>query len=276
MPMTFNTLLREADISPDDVRLLRHKDKRAKKGCTPYELWRDIPPKFDLYQSHQKIENRKRLAAKYWASFLGLPTAETLFVGLYRVGNRSLLEQDTPWPHGDGIDKAGTCDVYALTLDQALGGFVGKLVIKWTGQEINWIQPSANRWEKPILELRLAFKEDPFPGFLDLQVPFSQVKTMPPGWKDAVRSARGIYLLTCPTSGRLYVGAALGQNGFLGRWLTYAADRHGGNKELKENPADYVISVLEVAGTAASERDILAMEVRWMKKFGTKAFGLNH
>jgi len=41
---------------------------------------------------------------------------ETMFVGLYHELS-SLLEQDTPMPHMDGIDKAGSCDVYDLKLE---------------------------------------------------------------------------------------------------------------------------------------------------------------
>ena len=47
MPLMFNTLLREAGIPLADVRLLRHKDQRAAKGRTPYELWRDDRQQFE-------------------------------------------------------------------------------------------------------------------------------------------------------------------------------------------------------------------------------------
>jgi len=70
MPIMFNTLLREAGFPAADVRLLRHKDKRAAKGRSPYEWWRDDRPKFDQYQSTQRIENREKFRARYWASFV--------------------------------------------------------------------------------------------------------------------------------------------------------------------------------------------------------------
>src|SRR5262245_9114638 len=78
MPILFNTLLEAAGLPLAEVRLLRHQDKRAEKGRTPYELWRDNRPQFDLYQSTQSIDNESRLRAKYWASFLGTPAGETL------------------------------------------------------------------------------------------------------------------------------------------------------------------------------------------------------
>jgi hypothetical protein len=58
-------IFREAGLNLADVRLLRHKDKRASKGRTPYELWRDDRQQFDLYQSTQSIENRRKLSARY-------------------------------------------------------------------------------------------------------------------------------------------------------------------------------------------------------------------
>ena len=120
MPITFNTILHTADFNLAHVRLLRHKDNRAVKGRTPYELWRYDRQGFDLYQSTQSIKNRNKLTAPYWASFLGTPTGGTLFVGIYRAEYRGVLEQDQPMPHMDGVDKAGSCDVYNLTLEERL------------------------------------------------------------------------------------------------------------------------------------------------------------
>jgi hypothetical protein len=59
MPVMFNTLLRGAGLSLGDVCLLRHQDNRADRGRTPYKLWRDDRPAFELYQSHQKRARKK-------------------------------------------------------------------------------------------------------------------------------------------------------------------------------------------------------------------------
>jgi hypothetical protein len=58
MPIMFNTILEAADFRLADVRLLRHKDRRAAKGRTPYELWRDNRPQFDLYQATQRLSHK--------------------------------------------------------------------------------------------------------------------------------------------------------------------------------------------------------------------------
>jgi hypothetical protein len=103
MPIMLNTILCEAGLPLPDVRLIRHKDKRAKRGCTPYELWRDDRPQFELYQSTQSVPNRNKLSAAYWAVCVVNRSGEAMFAGLYGVKHRGLLEQDTPMPHTDGI-----------------------------------------------------------------------------------------------------------------------------------------------------------------------------
>ena len=84
MPIMLNAVLREAGLPPSDVRLIRHKDRRATKGRSPYELWRDYRPQFDLYQSSQGIKNRKMFSAPYWAVFIVNLKDETMFGGVYR------------------------------------------------------------------------------------------------------------------------------------------------------------------------------------------------
>src|SRR5271166_3847688 len=111
MPIMFNSILQAADFRLADVRLLRHKDRRAARGRTPYELWRDNRPQFELYQSTQSIPNRKKLTARYWAVFIVNFDDETMFAGVYAVKYRGLLEQDQQMPHKDDVDKAGSCDV---------------------------------------------------------------------------------------------------------------------------------------------------------------------
>lgn len=275
MPITFNTVLREAGLPLADVRLLRHKENRSARGRTPYELWRDNRQQFDLYQSTQNVKNRTKLKARYWASFLGTPSDETLFIGVYGVKNRELLEQDTPRPHMDGVDRAGRCDVYELTLEKALGDLIGKLFIDWGPGARSWIQ-RPDRRNKPITELRTDFKEPDFPGFLNFMKALSELTKLPKSWIVVLQSSGGIYLLTCPKTKEQYVGSATGEEGFWGRWQDYVQTGHGGNLALKSrDPSDYQVSILEVAGTASTRDDIIRMEERWKSKLQSKEMGLN-
>jgi hypothetical protein len=275
MPIMFNTILVEAGLSLADVRLLRHKDQRAAKGRSIYELWRDAPQQFDLYQSTQKIADRTKLGALYWASLLGTPSNETMFAGLYHVKYRGLLDQDTPTPHMDDLNKAGSCDVYDLTLAQSLSALVGKLFIEWGPGPRIWIQ-RADQQNKRITELRTEFKEDDFPGFLNFIEPLSKLNTLPKSWVAALQSSRGIYLLTCPKTREQYVGKADSEGGFWSRWQNYVQTGHGENVALKSrDPSDYQVSILEVAGTASTAVDIIDMEVRWKSKLRSREMGLN-
>lgn len=275
MPIMFNTILHQAGLSPADVRLVRHKDHRAARGRTPYELWRDDRSRFEYYQSLQGIQGRKKFSAPYWAVFIVNLSEETMFAGIYAARYRGLLEKDAPKPHTEGVDKAGSCDVYDLKLQDTLGDLIGKLFIDWGPGVLAWVQ-YAERNDKPVIELRPEFKEPAFPGFLNLIEPLSRLTKLPQSWIAALEAARGVYLLTCPKTKEQYVGSATGEQGFWGRWLNYVQTGHGGDIALKSrDPSDYQVSILEVAGSSTTRDDILHMEGRWQAKLQSQEMGLN-
>jgi hypothetical protein len=275
MPIMLNTILLAVGLPLTDIRLLRHKDNRSAKGHNPYELWRDSPQQFDQYQSIQGIVNRGKLRVPYWISFVGTPGDETMFIGVYRVKYQGLLEQDMTMPHMDGVDKAGSRDVYEPTLDDALKDLIGKLFIDWGPGDRAWIQRPDNQ-NKPITKLRTEFKEPEFPGFLNFMQPLSKLDALPMSWIVALQSCRGIYLLTCPKTKEQYVGSTSGEDGFWGRWQNYVQTGHGGNVALKSrDPSDYQVSILEVAGSALKTDDIIKMESLWKSKLQSREMGLN-
>ncbi len=276
MSISFNCILRDHGLDPKDVRLIRHKDRGSSPGRSPYELWRNEPDAFNDYQSSQRISKRKIFSAPYWAVFIADGFNDTMFVGLYAASYQGLLKHDRPRPHKIGeIDLAGSCDIYELNLDERLQDLIGRLIIDWGPGERAWIQ-HANRQDKPVLELRLAQNEPPFPGFSNFIEPLSQLGKLPRGWITTLRSMRGVYILTCPRTKEQYVGSADGEDGFWGRWMQYYRTGHGGNLGLKSrDPSDYQVAILEIAGSAADHRDILAMEGRWQRKLQSKEMGLN-
>lgn len=275
MPLLFNSLLDQAGIAHEDVRLLRHQDGRATKGRTPYELWRDNRSAFDAYQGTQSPQNHARLRAAYWASFVGTPSGGTLLAGFYRCVYRGRSQEDLPQPHANGVDPAGTCDLYELGLDDRLNDLAGRLLIDWGAGERSWIQRADNQ-NKVVLEIRATFREPDFPGFARFLASLSSIERLPATWAAALTASRGVYLLTCPKTREQYVGSAYGADGFLGRWLSYVRDNHGGNVALQSrDPTDYQVSVLEVAGSAASVEAIIAMEDLWKRKLQSREMGLN-
>ena len=90
-------------------------------------------------------------------------------------------------------------------------------------------------------------------------------------------AARGVYLLTCPATGRHYVGSATGVDGFWGRWSEYRRSGHGGNVGLfGVETAPFSVSILQVAGSGDTETDIITLEQIWKNKLASLAFGFNH
>jgi hypothetical protein len=46
------------------------------------------------------------------------------------------LERDTAMPHGGGLDKAGSCDVYDLRSQKALSEFAGQAMRRLQSREM--------------------------------------------------------------------------------------------------------------------------------------------
>lgn len=138
-----------------------------------------------------------------------------------------------------------------------------------------WVQ-IASRQDKPIVEIKREFEEEAFCGYLTFVSDLPRLNALPAGWKAAFSASGGVYALTCPKTHELYIGSAYGAESFFGRWVQYAADGHGGNIQLKSRDrSDYQVSILEVAGSAATMQDIMAIESRWKDKLQTRQMGLN-
>jgi hypothetical protein len=282
VPLKFNALLRDEGIDPADVRLLRHQTGKI-RGRTPYTLWRDEPAAFERYQSTQDSapRERSRFRGRYWASFVVPPGGATLFVGLYEVdlvGAVPLDQLDPLTGVTVGASKPYPYDQYATRRLEALSAYIGRLSIHWgdsASASRAWVQKAANQ-DKVIVELSRAFQEEEFPGFTRLVRPLSEIATMPISWQAVLRATRGVYLLACPRTGEHYVGSAYGDDGFLGRWSAYVATGHGGNVGLRgRDPSDYLVSILEVAGSNMSAEEIIALEGVWKLKLHSRDMGLN-
>ncbi len=270
-------MIRAAGIDPAEVRLLRHQDASADPGRSPFTLWRTDSAAFREYQARQSPRSERVLKpARYWAAFVVTPGGETLFADLYRATFLGIGETDLPMVHrASEIDRAGAYIRFALQPLEATAHLSGRLVIEWGRGFLAWIQ-RADQQDKPILELRRTYQEEAFPGFADLLLNLSSLPSLPPSWIAVLRASRGIYLLTCPRTGELYVGSATGEEGFWGRWREYYETGHGGNVRLKSREAsDYQISVLEVAGSEQTTAEILRAEHRWMRRLQSTAMGLN-
>lgn len=281
MPIYFNMLLRDEGIDASDVRLLRHQTGKV-SGRTPYTLWRDDVGAFQRYQSTQDPTRRAYFDAPFWAAFVAPPKGGTLFVGLYAVsmiGSVPAGQIDPLTLREVGADKAiGSYDLYDCRPVEELSDYVGRLFVNWgdsSSANRAWVQ-RAERQNKEIIELMRTFQEEAFPGFSKFIRPLSEIESMPISWKEVLTANRGVYLLACPRTKEHYVGSACGEGGFLARWRDYVANNHGGNVGLKgRDPTDLQVSILEVAGSAFSAEDILALEASWKAKLLSRTIGLN-
>lgn len=277
MGLNFKSLLLEAGIDPAQVRLLRHQTTLP-NGLTPFDLWHRDRAAFDEYQSYQQHSQRAHFASPCWATFLGLHDGRTMFSGLYQVGEPQLVGEPYTFAATGQQFGAGVDDRYPLQLADELSSYIGLLYIDWSGGPSGkraWRQ-RADLQSKPITELHRTGASRPFPGFGAFIEPLSHILSLPQPWAQVLTANKGVYLLTCPDTKEVYVGSATGANGFLGRWTEYALNGHGGNVVLKRRqPSDYQVSILEVAGSHASDTEILALEERWKMKLQSREMGLN-
>ena len=277
MPLRFNQLLAEAGLDPGDVRLLRHQTSLG-SGRSLLEAWRSVRPEFETYQALQLSAKRASFARPYWAAFFGTWDGRTLFGGIYEAGAPLGLAEAVAVPLTGVIDPAGTVDRYTTRLTDLLSDYSGRLYIDWGGGSSgkrSWNQ-RADAQNKCITELHLSEAEQPFPGLMAIASSLSVLGEAPSGWAQRLSEARGVYLLSCPRNGELYVGSATGTGGFWSRWQEYRRNGHGGNLALVDREStDWRVSVLQVAGSADSTDDILAMEATWKVKLQSRDLGLN-
>ena len=172
-----------------------------------------------------------------------------------------------------------------------------RVIINWDWGTWNWVQvynPGKPKGE--VLEIRAKDYADrvltPFPGMGDVLMSFDEMAEMASSpldysdWHAALKSSKGVYLITYEggdASGiKMYVGAAYGDDGILGRWRAYSETPHGGNVKLKallkKNKNAYrqfKFSILQQLPEAATQREAIACEKLWKNKLGSRAFGLN-
>ncbi len=271
--LTFNHLLAAVDVPLERTRLARHKDQRSSAKVEPYTLWQRQDGSFELYQSVQK--NPVWKAGEYVAAFVVAPlTEETLFVGLYLV-----IEQGVVTDAGRRCPVSGACvlglHLYSMQKVEALAPYEGRVIIDWGPGFRNWVHLAANQ-AKPIREMRDRRHELPWPGFRHFHWSVQALGDLPNPWIPHLTHAFGVYLLVSRREGKLYVGSALGDEGFLQRWRSYQATGHGGNRDLKSVAGhDYEVSVLEVAASSAMEKEVRALETLWKVKLLSREFGLN-
>ena len=280
--LTFNLLLRDANLDPKDVYLVRHKDTRITKGLlqsrgsSPFELWLTQRNQFETYQ---QLQGEDCFRKRDWiASFVVTPGDETLFAGIYRKRGWGKPPEQLRECPVSGKPVSDSHVHYDLVREDRLSEWVGKVTIEWGDGFRAWIQnaDSKDSGDKNILEIRRTIREHPFPGYREFRHEnIAAIQSIWPSWQDALRNCKGIYLLTCKDHGELYVDKADGDDGFWGRFSTYAATGHEGNEGMKEHrTSGYAVTILEATATPV-QGELDRLESLWKDKLGTRTWGLN-
>lgn len=169
--------------------------------------------------------------------------------------------------------------------------YFGRLVVEYH----NPCRTMGRKYENVMDELEVVqilneqYTGNEFPGYENVRLSYSLLKNIVdrqlPGWVDALRNQKAVYLITDTKTGKMYVGSATSQTGMLlQRWSSYAADGHGGNIELRElvrqQGLDYVkenfqYSILENYNARMDDGYILKRESWWKETLCTRTHGYN-
>ena len=169
--------------------------------------------------------------------------------------------------------------------------YFGRLVVEYH----NPCRTMGRKYENVMDELEVVqilneqYTGNEFPGYENVRLSYPLLKNIVdrqlPGWVDALRNQKAVYLITDTKTGKLYVGSATSQTGMLlQRWSSYAADGHGGDIELRElgkqQGLDYVkenfqYSILENYNARMDDGYILKRESWWKETLCTRTHGYN-
>lgn len=169
--------------------------------------------------------------------------------------------------------------------------YFGRLVVEYH----NPCRTMGRKYENVMDELEVVqilneqYTGNEFPGYENVRLSYPLLKNIVdrqlPGWVDALRNQKAVYLITDTKTGKMYVGSATSQTGMLlQRWSSYAADGHGGNVELRElvkqQCFDYVkdnfqYSILENYNARMDDGYILKRESWWKETLCTRTHGYN-
>ncbi len=269
------------DLWDARVKLVRHVDRNQ-----DLELLLNLGF-FETYQAGQAREVFK--GADYLVSFVGEQGSRSRFVGVYRVDG--LLPEPLPLPDDYPYPAFAPQLAYRLTRLPEFEDLEGRLVVDWGGGTRSWVQWLKRKTgvkSKAVIEVLPRGYVKDFPGYDRVVLAFQELQRIVENraanrtWHAQLASVAGIYLITDLASGSQYVGSAAGGAGILGRWETYARNKHGGNKLLKAllvaDPRRYLkfqYSILRTLPRTMTPKEVVEIEGLYKRKLGARAFGLN-
>jgi hypothetical protein len=278
MSLSFHKILDIYGINPPETKLVRHSDAEI----PILETFKNNLARFEKYQSFQT--KKKFGTAAHLAVFAPSQGTSALFLGIWNIvgctENADFGEEHCQLLNKYDLPAHWFTDssYYHLERNPILDELSERIVIDWGGSTVSWVQNK----DKLIIELRRQNSIGKFVSYDEVQISYQYLKALCGDraanidWVNALSAVNGIYLIKDCSTGKLYVGSAYGENGIFNRWSAYAANGHGGNKELKKiNPNNFEFSILEIVSGTVSESEVIHREKRWKLKLGTREFGLN-
>lgn len=162
--------------------------------------------------------------------------------------------------------------------------FLGRLVVRFKNKDQNLVRLAESVIEQCIVTQILPdiFDNDLFPGYEKVNISWNEMKRIleKDNWKTALQNQKGVYLISDKLTGKMYVGAAYGENMILGRWCAYLNNGHGGNVALKSLTFDYIkqnftYSILDIYKSTTDDQTIIERESWWKKVLHSNQFGYN-
>jgi hypothetical protein len=269
--LTFGHILAAGGIDLRDVVVIRHT-YTAGGLETAADLTADKVLDYTRRQGHNNKlgKNPPRL----WLTFMADGGRRSRLLTVYE--NYGELPDEATEAHRH----------FVLRPTDALSSLVGRLVVEWSRDAVNWAKTGNAAAAFPVIEI--ADPETvPFPGFDRVLVSHAELvdvieDSRYASWRTALGAVQGLYLIADTSSGQLYVGKADGSERILGRWTDYARDGHGGNLALRQladldptHARHFLFSILRVFGPSVPAADVDEAESHYKRALLTRQHGLN-
>lgn len=257
------------------IKLVRHKDARIDL----YDLYQTDKKKFFIYQSQQGRDVFK--GVEFLVSFIGEEGTLSRLIGVFKIQKTKKLMQKRK-----AIDGGMYQYHYDIVEVPGFDDLKERVIIDWGKATINWAQ-----WIdqiKQVVEIQPGLHYQQFKDYFDFVLSFRELKEIVnkqySDWKRMLSAIKGIYLINDRKTGKLYVGAAYGDEGIWGRWVSYVASNgHGFNKSLvklvSKNAAyanNFHFSILMILPKTITADQAIEKEKLFKRKLGTNSFGLNN
>ncbi len=266
------------NISQEEIENTRIKFNIYNGYIDPLELYKENPEQVNttwfLWHENRRYFHNGQIAI----CFLRIASDTWLLTTIKRI----IKEIDVDIEGGIGYE-AEEVEEYRK--------YFGRLLVKFhnTNKAMGRTFESVMNDLEVLEILNDKFTGDEFPGYENVRLTYSQLKTIIerqlPGWISALQNQKAVYLITDTETGKLYVGSATAQYGMLlQRWSDYVFNGHGGNEGLKDVVLNYGFdyvknnfqySILENYNARMDDDYILKRETWWKNTLKSREFGLN-